>query len=49
MSDLTYYFCEPCGYEWKDESFFIQKCPQCRSDNIYVSEAPENQENQNAE
>jgi predicted Zn-ribbon and HTH transcriptional regulator len=44
----TYYFCEPCGNEWGDKHDFVQKCPSCQSDNIYISAltdtAPENQE-----
>jgi Zn finger protein HypA/HybF involved in hydrogenase expression len=43
MIELTYYFCEPCGHEWKNKSDFVQQCPNCQSDNIYISELTDTQ------
>lgn len=36
--EYTCYYCEPCGLEFCTTESHTRYCPDCKSDNIYISE-----------
>lgn len=50
MQEYTCYYCDMCGLEFCTAENCTRYCPDCKSDNIYISELTDyiNEEDSNA-